>query len=226
MAIVSATGSGVFAAGAKPGAASTALPKTISMTALPYAEDALAPFISARTVGLHYHKHHKSYYELLTKYIESHADFQNMSLEELLIRNRNGILFDETMFDVSVLLNNHNYYWPSLKPKSGGRPSGEIGRRISDSYGSYEAFRKNFIEQAMKLGVGWVWVVQDKDKILAYRSEYHDTPLVKGHVPLLAIDVWEHSYYLDYANDRQKYVEAVLDNLINWDFAEKNLAKK
>jgi Fe-Mn family superoxide dismutase len=194
------------------------------MVKLPYAENALEPSISAKTVNYHYHKHHQSYFDLLKSYIEKHDDYRNMTLEEILVKCNGGIMFDETMFDVSVLLYNHNWYWQSLKPKGGGKPTGEIEKRILASYGSYDAFRKTFVEEAQKLGVGWIWVVLDGEKVLVYRSEYHDTPLVKGYVPLLAIDVWEHAYYLDYQNERGKYVDAVLDSLLNWEFAEKNLA--
>jgi superoxide dismutase, Fe-Mn family len=198
-------------------------PKTIALPPLPFAKNALEPVISARTVSLHYEKHHTGYFTTLKAYIDSHADYQNLSLDELILKNKNGILLDETIFDMAVLLHNHNWYWQSLQPKAGGKPKGKIEKMIVGSYGSYEKFRSDFIAESMKLGVGWVWVVQDADKILCYRSEYHDMPLIKGVKPLLAIDVWEHAYYLDYQNDRQKYVEAVLDKLLNWEFAEKNL---
>ena len=127
------------------------------------------------------------------------------------------------MFDIAVLLYNHNAYWPSLAPGGGGVPKGKIGAMIDFSFGSYGAFRKTFIAESMKLGVGWVWLVGEGDKVKVYRSEYNDTPLLKECIPLLAVDVWEHAYYLDYQNDRQQYVEAVLDHLLNWEQAEKTL---
>lgn len=197
--------------------------KSISMIKLPYEENALEPVISARTVALHYHKHHQKFYDSLKAYVDSHPDYQKLTTEELVLKYKNGILLDEAVFTIAVLLHNHNYYWQSLKPKSGGAPKGEIEKLIIASYGSYGAFRTTFINEAMKLGTGWVCLVQDGEKVKAYRCEYHDSPLVKGYNPLLAIDVWEHAYYLDYENNRQKYVEAVLDNLLNWEFAEKNL---
>ena len=147
-------------------------------------------------------------------------------MRSLIHKYNGGIMFDETIFDIAVLLHNHNWYWPSLKPKGGGAPKGQIEKRILASYGSYDMFRKAFIDESMKLGVGWVWVVLDGDAVKAYRSDYHDSPLVKGFRPLLAVDVWEHAYYLDYQHERKKYVEAVLDNLLNWDFAEKNLREE
>lgn len=198
--------------------------KFISMVSLPYAANALAPYISERTVNLHYNKHHMSYYTTLKGWIGAHPEFQNQTLEELIGRNKGGIRFAEAVFQYSVLLYNHNWYWTSLKPKAGGKPKGQIASLIDGSFGSYQSFRKEFIDSAMQLGVGWVWVVRDGRAIKVYRSEYIETPLLKGYDPLLTIDVWEHAYYLDYENDRQKYVETVLDNLLNWDFAEARLA--
>lgn len=201
-------------------------PKDVAKVKLPYAEDALAPSISARTVDLHYHKHHESYYVMLKGWIGTHPEFQNQTLEQLIRANQGGIGMAEAVFNYSVLLNNHNWYWLSLKPKAGGAPKGKMANVVAVSYGSYDAFKKTFIDEGMKLGVGFVWVVQEGEKVLVYRSEYHDTPLLKGYQPLLAIDVWEHAYYMDYENERQKYLEAVLANLLNWDFAESNLMKK
>jgi superoxide dismutase, Fe-Mn family len=220
LALASAKVTDVFAKAAQPEV------KTIIMERLPYAVSALEPSISARTIQLHYHSHHKEYYDKLKLYIDSHPDYQGMALEELIRKYNGGIMFDETIFDISVLLHNHNWYWPSLKPKGGGAPKGTIGKLITASYGSYDAFRTVFLDEALKLGVGWVWVVKDGDAVKAYRSDYHDSPLVKGFQPLLAVDVWEHAYYLDYQHDRKKYIEAVLDNLLNWEFAEKNLENK
>ncbi|MBN1128394.1 MAG: superoxide dismutase [Chitinispirillaceae bacterium] len=200
--------------------------KAIAMPALPYAENALEPFISARTVNLHYNRHHNDFYKTLKAYVDAHEQYQNLTLEELIMKNKDGILLDDTIFYVSVLLHNHNYYWQSLRPKSGGVPKGAIEKLIVASYGSYDAFRKAFVDESMKLGAGWVWVVLDGNNIKVYRTEYHDTPLIKGYRPLLAIDVWEHAYYLDYQDERQKYVAAVLDHLLNWNAVEKNLGKK
>jgi Fe-Mn family superoxide dismutase len=220
IALASAKGSMVFGQTAQPAT------KSIVMEKLPYAENALEPSISARTIKEHYHSHHQEYYTRLKDYIDSHSDYQGMTLEELIHKYNGGIMFDETIFDIAVLLHNHNWYLPSLKPKGGGAPKGQIEKRVLASYGSYDTFRKVFIDESMKLGVGWVWVVLDGDAVKAYRSDYHDSPLVKGFQPLLAVDVWEHAYYLDYQHERKKYVEAVLDNLLNWDFAEKNLESK
>ena len=215
LALSSVKSPAVFAQGTPPAQ------NAVTMIKLPYAENALEPAISARTVNLHYNKHHKGYYDLLKAYVDSHPDYQKLSLAELIQKNNNGILLDETIFDISVLLYNHNRYWQSLAPKAGGAPKGIMEKHITATYGTYEAFRKAFIDEGMKLGVGWVWIVLDGGKLKTYRSEYHDTPLQKGYLPLLTVDVWEHAYYLDYQNERQKYIEAVLDTLLNWKFAEK-----
>jgi Fe-Mn family superoxide dismutase len=225
LALASAKSSAVFAGEAEDTDTTDVSDKYgIVMANLPYEEASLDPWISEKTVRLHYFKHHRGYYTLLWSYIHSHPEYQQQTVEDLIRSNQGHILLDETIFQVSVLLYNHNCYWPSLSPTGGGIPKGKIGGLITATYGSYDAFRTAFIEESMKLGVGWVWVVQDGEAVKVYRSDYHDTPLLKGYVPLLAVDVWEHAYYLDYQNDRRKYVEAVLDHLLNWAHAEKNLS--
>ena len=196
----------------------------IVMADLPYEENALEPWISAQTVKLHYFNHQRGYYNLLRAYIHAHPEYQQRTVEELIVDNQGAIAIGETMFDVSVLLFNHNHYWPSLKPAAGGIPKGKIGKMVDATFGSYQAFREKFIDAAMEIGIGWVWVVRDGAALKVYRSEYHDTPLLKGYQPLLAVDVWEHAYYLDYHDNRRKYVEAALDHLLNWEFAEAQLA--
>ncbi len=223
MTIVSGQGHRLFAQTAAP---AWEVPKGVAMVKLPYAESALAPAISANTINLHYHKHHEGYYTTLKDWIGAHEEFQNQSLEQLIKANQNGIRFAEGVFNYSVLLNNHNWYWLSLKPNAGGAPKGKIGKMVDASYGGYDAFKKAFIEAGMELGVGWVWVVKDGESVKVYRSEYRDTPILKGYRPLLAVDVWEHAYYLDYENERGKYLDAVLGKLLNWDFAEANLAER
>jgi superoxide dismutase, Fe-Mn family len=213
----------LFAQTAQPAAKPT---KEVTMVKLPYDENALEPSISGRTVGIHYKNHHQAYFTMLKGYISAHPGFDNQTLEELILKNKDGVRFEEAVFLYSILVNNHNWYWMSLKPKAGGVPKGKIAKMIDSSYGSFDAFRKTFIDEAMKLGTGWVGVVRDGDKIKVYRSEYHDTPILQGYQPLLMVDVWEHAYYLDYQNERQKYVEAVLNNLLNWEYAEANLVQK
>lgn len=224
LALASAHGSKIFGEESPEGDTVSNTDKHgIAMVNLPYEEASLDPWISEKTVRLHYFNHHRGYYNTLRAYIHSHPEYQQQTVEELIRNNQGQVLLDETIFEISVLLYNHNWYWPSLSPTGGGIPKGKIGELIATAYGSYDAFRTAFIEESMKLGVGWVWVVRDGEAVKVYRSEYHDTPLLKGYEPLLAIDVWEHAYYLDYQDNRKKYVEAVLDHLLNWTQAENNL---
>ncbi|MBD3392946.1 MAG: superoxide dismutase [Chitinivibrionales bacterium] len=192
---------------------------------LPYEVDALAPYLSARTVGIHYKEHHKGYYDLVAGWVKKDAGYQGKSLEELIGTTRGGILRDESVFHMAVLLYNHNLYWPSMKPDGGGEPSTKLDVRgaVEKSFGSYKAFRKKFVEEAMKLGSGWVFLVNGPDGLAVFRTDYHDTPLHHYFTPLLALDVWEHAYYLDYQNNRRKYVDTFFDKLVNWQFAESRL---
>jgi Fe-Mn family superoxide dismutase len=223
LALISAKNSMVF--GEEPQDTNTDTGENgIVMANLPYKETSLEPWLSEKTVRLHYFKHHRGYYTMLRNFIHTHPAYQQQTIEELIRGNQGRILLDEDIFDISVLLYNHNWYWPSLSPTGGGVPTGIIGSMIKKTYGSYDAFRTTFIDESMKLGVGWVWIVRDGKAMKVYRSEYHDTPLLKGFDPLLTIDMWEHAYYLDYQDERNKYVEAVLDHLINWEQAEKKLA--
>lgn len=198
----------------------------IPMIALPYAENALEPFVSAKTVNIHYNQHHRSYWNLVSGWAKSNPEYKGQTLEQLISKTRGGVLLDESVYYISILLYNHNLYWPSMKPGGGGVPHRESGvaKGIDKAFGSYDAFRKKFIAEAMKLGSGWVFLVNSADGLALMWTDYHDSPLAAYFRPLIALDVWEHAYYLDYLNDRQKYVNVFLDKLVNWDFAEKNLA--
>ena len=199
----------------------------IVMAKLPYADNALEPYISARTVKLHYNKHHRSYFDLVKGWAEDEAEYQGQSLEKLIAKTKGGILRDESVYFMSVLLYNHNLYWPSMKPQGGGAPkkTTAIGKAIGKTFGSYDAFRKKMLEESMKLGSGWVFLVGNREGLSIQRMDYHKSPLQAYFTPLIAIDVWEHAYYLDYQDDREKYVNTWLDKLVNWECAEANLKK-
>ena len=183
------------------------------------------PWISEKTVRLHYFKHHLGYYTMLRAYIREHPEYQQKTVEELVRINKGGILLDEDIFNISVLLYNHNCYWPSLSPSGGGVPKGKIAAMINDAYGSYNNFRDAFMGSSIEPGDGWIWVVQSGKGLKVQHTRYHDSPLLKEDlIPVLAIDIWEHAYFLDYQNDRGKYIAAVLDHLINWPQAEKNIS--
>ncbi len=192
---------------------------------LPYAEGALAPTITSKTLRLHHGKHHKGYVKKLNDLVGGTA-FEELSLQETVMKAANRP-------DTAAIFNNaaqhwnHSFYWRSLKPKGGGEPSAMLKQRIEESFGSVDAVKKAITDSATsQFGSGWVWLVEDQKVLKVISTSNADTPLTMGVKPLLTIDVWEHSYYLDYQNKRADYVVAVLDTLINWEFAAQNLALK
>ena len=196
----------------------------LSLPRLPYAEDALAPVISARTVGLHHGKHERTYIETLNKLIAG-TELANQPLEAI-IRASAGKADKSKIFNNAAQAWNHAFYWRCLKPGGGGDPSGPLRDRIASAFGSVDKFRKEFSEAAVaQFGSGWAWLVADGVKLKVVKTSNADLPLVAGSTPLLALDVWEHAYYLDYENRRAEYVDAVIGKLLNWEFAAENLAK-
>jgi Fe-Mn family superoxide dismutase len=192
------------------------------LPSLPYADNALAPVISANTIGFHYGKHHKGYVDNLNKLIAG-TEFAALSLETIITLTAGNA--DKTaIFNNAAQMWNHTFYWRSMKTKGGGEPPAALKQKIIVSFGSVDACRKELSTAAMaQFGSGWVWLVLDGDKLKVVKTANADLPLTTGMKPLLTIDVWEHSYYLDYQNRRADYVNAVLDKLINWDFAAVNL---
>ncbi len=192
---------------------------------LPYAEDALAPYISARTLFYHYGKHHKGYVDTLNK-LMTEKGLTASSLEEVIkMSSKDPEL--KTVFNNAAQDWNHTFYWSSMMPKGGGKPTGPLLDLINKTFGNYDDFKKQFIEAGTKLfGSGWVWLVLDKDKELKIiPMKVADLPMIHDQKALLNCDVWEHAYYLDYQNRRKDYVEVFLDHLVNWDFANQNLLK-
>ena len=189
---------------------------------LPYAENALEPVISARTISFHYGKHHQGYVNKLNKQVEG-TPLAEQPLEAVIKATANP---DQTaIFNNAAQVWNHTFYWNSLKPKGGGKPTGALAEMIDKSFGGFEQFKAEFAKAATsQFGSGWAWLVKDGDKLAVVKTGNADNPLVHGQKPLLTVDVWEHAYYLDYQNRRAEYVTAVLDGLINWDFAAQNLA--
>lgn len=184
---------------------------------LPYAKDALAPYISAETIEFHYGKHHATYVANLNKLIVG-TEFENASLEEIVKRASGGI------FNNAAQVWNHTFYWNCLAPKAGGEPTGALADAINGAFGSFAAFKEKFTATAVgTFGSGWAWLVKNPDGSLAIESTSNaGCPLTAGKKPLLTCDVWEHAYYVDYRNARPKYVEAFW-SLVNWKFVEANL---
>lgn len=192
-----------------------------SLPPLPYAENALDPVISANTLSFHYGKHHKAYVDNLNKLIGG-TELADSSLEEIIAATA-GNAEKAGIFNNAAQVWNHTFYWNSLSPRGGGKPPSDLGGKIDSSFGSLDVCKKELATAATtQFGSGWAWLVQDGDKLKVVKTGNADSPLTKGMKPLLTIDVWEHAYYLDYQNRRPDYVNAVLDKLINWDFALRN----
>ncbi len=198
--------------------------KYVSMIDLPYLPDALQPHLSKATVTRHYDKHHQSYFNRLTRYIAANPQYDKIPLDDLITKTRDGVLLEEALFSIAVLLWNHNFYWRSMKPQGGiaSEKKSKLTKRVVEVYGTVDKFKKKFTERAMEIGIGWIWLLKTPKGLEIIRTDYHDNLIPTNYPPLITIDVWEHAYYMDYGNDRQKYVEAYLSNLVNWDFAEAN----
>lgn len=195
----------------------------ITLPALPYAQDALEPHITANTLSFHYGKHHNAYVTNLNKLIEG-TELESKELEDI-ITSVVGDASKGGVFNNAAQVYNHTFYWHSMAPNGGGAPTGAIADKINESFGSYEKFREEFAAAAAtQFGSGWAWLVLDGDKLVIEKTANADSPIAHGKTPVLTIDVWEHAYYLDYQNLRPKYIETFLDSLVNWEFANANIA--
>jgi len=196
----------------------------IELPPLPYAQDALAPVISAETLSFHYGKHHKAYVDNLAKLVAG-TDLAEQSLEAI-IKAVAGKPDKAGVFNNAAQVWNHTFFWNSLKPNGGGAPTGAVAKGIDAAFGGFENFKKEFANAAMtQFGSGWAWLVADQGKLKIVKTPNAETPLTTGQTALLTVDVWEHAYYLDYQNRRADFVAAVIDKLLNWDFANANLAR-
>lgn len=192
-----------------------------SQPALPYADNALAPHISTETIGFHYGKHHATY---IKKYNDMVAGtpFDDQNIEDVIVATANNPE-KAGLFNNGAQAWNHSFYWNSLSPNGGGKPSGEIAGKIDADFGHYDAFKEELANAAAtQFGSGWAWLVLDKGQLKVVKTANAQTPLTSGMIPILTIDVWEHAYYLDFQNRRPDYVAAVIDDLLNWDFASQN----
>ncbi len=213
-----ATSSGTRAQSGAPAAAVA----PFSLPSLPWADNALAPVISANTIGFHYGKHHRTYLDNLNKAVAGSA-LASQSLEQI-IRSTQGKGEQVGIYNNAAQTWNHTFYWRSLRPNGGGAPPAALKQRIEESFGSVDNCKKELATAATtQFGSGWAWLVLDGQKLAVMKTGNADSPLIAGKKPLLTIDVWEHAYYLDYQNLRASYVNAVLDKLINWGFAADNL---
>jgi len=185
---------------------------------LPYPKDALAPHLSAETLEYHYGKHHNAYVTNLNGLVEG-TEFADKSLEEIVMTASGG------MFNNAAQVWNHSFYWNSMKPKGGGVPTGAVATAIDRDFGSFDAFKAAFAKAGATLfGSGWTWLVVEGGTLKIVQTSNADLPLKHGQTPLVTMDVWEHAYYIDFRNQRPVYIETFLNNLVDWDFAARNLA--
>lgn len=191
---------------------------TYKLPELPYAFDALEPHIDEETMKLHHGKHHNGYVNNANAALEGHEELQKLSVEELLAK------LDEVPEEIRTALRNnagghanHSLFWEILSPEGGGEPTGELADAINDTFGSFDEF-KNLFETAAtgQFGSGWGWLVVDNGELKVTSTANQDSPLSQGQTPILGVDVWEHTYYLNYQNLRADYVKAFW-NLVNWD---------
>ncbi len=196
----------------------------VVLPALPYAQDALAPVVTAQTVSFHYGKHHQGYVNTLNKLLAGTA-LAGKPLEEI-VRATAGQAGQAALFNNAAQIWNHTFYWNSLSP-AGGTPSGALAEALVRGFGSVDACKAALTEAALtQFGSGWAWLVAEKGQVRAVKTPNAETPLTQpGVIPLLTIDVWEHAYYLDWQNRRADYVKAVIDQRLNWAFAAANFAR-
>jgi Fe-Mn family superoxide dismutase len=193
---------------------------TFKLTELPYDFDAREPHVSARTLEFHHGKHHKGYVDKLNQNAGG-TRYDDMALEEVIQQSHKNN--DTPVYNNASQAWNHTFFWDSMSPGEASRPSGSLSDMIDDQFGGLDEFRKQFKESAVgRFGSGWTWLVAEEDTLAIVSTSNADSPLITPTAPLITLDVWEHAYYLDYQNARDKFVDAFLGHLINWDFAEDN----
>lgn len=189
---------------------------------LPYAYDALGPYMSRETLEYHHDKHHLAYVNNGNNLIKG-TEWEGKSIEEVVMGSfgKNAPLFNNVAQHY-----NHFYFWQWMKPNGGGSIPGELLNKINEDLGGLDKFRADFIQAGMtQFGSGWAWLSLKDGKLAISKTPNGENPLVSGATPLLGVDVWEHSYYIDYRNLRQKYLEAFFDNLVNWEFVAELYSK-
>jgi Fe-Mn family superoxide dismutase len=189
---------------------------------LPFAKDALGRFMSAETLDFHHGKHHQAYVDK-TNELADDQGLDGRALTEVIRAAREK--GDKGLFNNSAQFWNHNFFWQCLAPPEGQRPSGKLAAMIEEGFGTADDLLAKLKEEAVgHFGSGWAWLVLDRDALKVTSLHDADTPVVHdGMKPLLTLDVWEHAYYLDYRNERPKFAESVLGNLVNWEFVGQNL---
>ena len=195
---------------------------SFELPSLPYANDALAPYMSAETLDFHHGKHHQTYVTNLNNLLKDH-ELQSSSLEDIVVRASKDASM-AGIFNNAGQHWNHILFWQCMKPNGGGSIPSELEGRLNSDFGSVEQFKEAFIQAGTtQFGSGWAWLAIDNGKLVVTKSPNASNPLVDGMKPILGCDVWEHSYYIDYRNKRPDYLKAFLDSLVNWEFVASQL---
>jgi Fe-Mn family superoxide dismutase len=188
---------------------------------LPFAKDALAPYMSAETLDYHHGKHHQAYVNKVNKLLGD-TDLEDGSLVEVICAAHGR--HDKPLFNNAAQIWNHSFFWQCLASEGSTRPSGKLREMINEDFGGEQALLDRLAEESINhFGSGWGWLLLNNDALEVTSLHDADTPVAHGMTPLLTIDVWEHAYYIDYRNERPKFVEGVLENIVNWDFVSQNL---
>lgn len=196
-----------------------------TLNPLPFAKDSLGPTMSTQTLEHHHGKHHAAYVKKLNELVAG-TKFENADLEAIIRATATGDAQQKKIFNNAAQTWNHNFFWESIAPNGGGVPPEPIMKRITATFSSLENFREKFIDAAVgQFGSGWAWLVADKGKLAIATTHDADNPLTSGTHALWTCDVWEHAYYLDYQQERAKFVKAVIDNVANWQFVSKRLVE-
>ena len=195
---------------------------TFELPSLPYASDALAPYMSSETLDFHHGKHHQTYVTNLNNLVKD-TDMQNSSLEEIVVKSSKDPSL-AGIFNNAGQHWNHILFWQCMKPNGGGSMPSELESRITSDLGGIDQFKEAFIQAGItQFGSGWAWLAIDNGKLVVTKSPNASNPLVDGMKPILGCDVWEHSYYIDYRNKRPDYLKAFLDSMVNWEFVASQL---
>ena len=195
------------------------------LPALPYAMDALAPYMGAETLEYHYGKHHNTYITTLNTLIKD-TDLAGASLDDI-VKHSFGVADKAGIFNNAGQAWNHNHFWQWMKPNGGGAIPGELEAKIVADFGSVDAMKEQFVQAGVtQFGSGWAWLVADGGKLKIMKTPNGENPLAHGAgTAILGCDVWEHAYYLDYRNRRPDYLKAFLDSLVNWDYVAELYSK-
>ena len=195
---------------------------SFELPSLPYANDALAPYMSAETLDFHHGKHHQTYVTNLNNLLKDH-ELQSSSLEDIVVKASKDASMTG-IFNNAGQHWNHILFWQCMKPNGGGSIPSELEGRLNSDFGNVEQFKEAFIQAGTtQFGSGWAWLAIDNGKLVVTKSPNASNPLVDGMKPILGCDVWEHSYYIDYRNKRPDYLKAFLDSLVNWEFVASQL---